>query len=169
MPPRVLPVGDRAAAVELGDAIDPALNARVRALADALPGSPLPGLIETVPTYRSLLVLYEPAATGFTALATGLLERAAEARAAPQTGLLHEIATCYGGEEGPDLPEVARRCGLPESEVVALHGSTEYTVFMLGFRPGFPYLGLLPAALALPRPAAPPGPVPPRAGGPAGR
>ncbi|PYQ23678.1 MAG: hypothetical protein DMF79_03275 [Acidobacteria bacterium] len=155
MPPRVLPVGDRAAAVELGDAIDPALNARVRALAASLSREPLPGLLETVPTYRSLLVLYEPAATGFAALATGLLERAAEARAAPQTGRHHEVATCYGGEEGPDLPEVARRCGLPESEVVGLHASTEYTAFMLGFRPGFPYLGLLPEALALPRRATP--------------
>ncbi len=158
---RVLPVGDRAVAVELGDAIDPALNARVRALEASLSREPVPGLLETVPTYRSLLVLYDPAATGFSALATRLLERAAKARAAPQTGRLHEIATCYGGEEGPDLPEVARRSGLPESEVVALHSATDYTAFMLGFRPGFPYLGLLPEALALPRRATPRVRVPP--------
>jgi KipI family sensor histidine kinase inhibitor len=159
--PRVLPVGDRAVAVELGDAIDPALSARVRALEASLSRQPLPGLLEAVPTYRSLLVLYEPAATGFAALATGLLERAAGARAAPQTGRLHEIATLYGGEEGPDLPEVARRYGLSESEVVALHASTEYTAFMLGFRPGFPYLGLLPEILALPRRSTPRVRVPP--------
>ena len=169
VPPRVLPVGDRAMAVEFGDAIDPALSARVRALDASLCRESMPGLIETVPTYRSLLVLYEPRATGFAALKTRLLERAAKAEAGPLRGRLHEIATLYGGEDGPDLPEVARRCGLPESEIVALHASIEYTAFMLGFRPGFAYLGLLPEALALPRRSTPRVRVPPGSVGLAGR
>lgn len=169
VPPRLLPVGDRAVSVEFGDVIDPALSARVRALEASLCREPLPGLLETVPTYRSLLVLYEPAATGFAALATRLLERAAEAEAAPRQGRVHEVPTCYGGEHGPDLPDVARRCGVPEREVVALHTSNEYTAFMLGFRPGFAYLGLLPEVLALPRRGTPRVRVPPGAVAIAGR
>jgi len=153
--PHVLPVGDRALTVEFGDAIDPALNARVRALAASLSAAPLPGVVETVPTYRALLVLYEPSAIRFAALASRLLERAEEAGAAPPAGRLHEVPTCYGGAWGPDLPEVAQACGLAEDAVVAIHSSTDYTALMLGFRPGFAYLGVLPEALALPRRATP--------------
>ena len=153
--PRVLPVGDRALTVEFGDAIDPALNARVRALDASLSGAPLPGVVETVPTYRALLVLYEPSAIAFAALAARLLERAEEGGAAPPAGRLIEVPTCYGGAGGPDLPEVAQACGLAEDAVVALHASTDYTALMLGFRPGFAYLGVLPEVLALPRRATP--------------
>lgn len=153
--PRVLPVGDRALTVEFGDAIDPALNARVRALDASVSGAALQGVLETVPTYRSLLVLYEPDAIGFAELAARLLERAKEDGGAPPAGRLLEVPTCYGGAAGPDLPEVAQACGLSEDAVVALHASTDYTALMLGFRPGFAYLGVLPEALALPRRATP--------------
>ena len=152
---RVLPVGDRAVAVEMGDAIDPALAARVHALDRSLLRDPLPGVIETVPTCRSLLVLHDPARVGFAELAARLRERAGDAPRAAPPGRRHEVPTVYGGEDGPDLPAVARACGLSEAEVVALHSSTEHTALMLGFRPGFPYLGLLPEALALPRRATP--------------
>lgn len=153
--PRVLPVGDRALTVEFGDAIDLALNARVLALEASLSGFPLPGVLETVPTYRSLLVLYEPSTITFDALAARFLERAAKGGAAPPAGRLLEVPTCYGGAGGPDLAEVAQACGLAEDAVVALHASTDYTALMLGFRPGFAYLGGLPEALALPRRATP--------------
>jgi KipI family sensor histidine kinase inhibitor len=153
--PRILPVGDRAVTVELGDTIDLALNARVHALDASLERIPLPGIVETVPTYRALLVLYEPKVIPFAVLAARLLERAATAGESPPAGRLLEVPTCYGGEAGPDLPEVARASGLSEAEVVSLHTSTEYTAFMLGFRPGFAYLGLLPEALARPRRATP--------------
>jgi KipI family sensor histidine kinase inhibitor len=141
--------------VEFGDAIDPALNARVRALDASLSASPLPGVVETVPTYRALLVLYEPSQVPFAALTARLLERAAEGGAAPPAGRLIEVPTRYGGTLGPDLPAVAKACGLVEDAVVALHASTDYTALMLGFRPGFAYLGVLPEALALPRRATP--------------
>jgi KipI family sensor histidine kinase inhibitor len=153
--PRVLPVGERALTVEFGEAIDPNLNASVRSLDASLSSTALPGVLETVPTYRSLLVVYDPAAIAFAALAARLLKRVSEGGAAPPVGRLIEIPTCYGGAEGPDLPEVAAACHLAEDAVVALHASNEYTALMLGFRPGFAYLGVLPEALALPRRATP--------------
>ena len=149
--PRVRPVGDAAVTVELGDAIDPALNAAVRALDRALAERPLAGVLEAVPNYRSLLVCYDPRRAAFADLAPALLERARIESEPLPPGPLHTVPTVYGGEHGPDLQEVAKTCGLSEGEVVRLHTSQELTAFMLGFMPGFPYLGLSPEALAVPR------------------
>jgi KipI family sensor histidine kinase inhibitor len=149
--PRVLPVGDAAATVELGDAIDPALNAAVRALDRSLRERPLPGLVETQPTYRSLLVSFDPRAASHAEMALGLLERARLGGDPLPNGPLRTIPTVYGGEHGPDLPAVAAQCGLREDEVVRLHASAEYTAFMVGFRPGFAYLGTTAEALTVPR------------------
>ncbi len=153
--PRVLPVGDLAVTVEFGDAIDPALNAKVRALDQALVEAQPPWLVEAVPTYRSLLVLYHPDLLGFSRLRATLLDLSGRPGGAVPAGRLRRIPTRYGAEDGPDLALVARSLGLTESEVVRLHGSQEHTAFMLGFMPGFAYLGLLPAGLDTPRRATP--------------
>lgn len=153
--PRILPVGDSALTVEFGDRIDPALNARVRALDRAIAERSLPGLIEAVPTYRSLLVRYDPGVLDLSQLRGELLERADRPGAAAPPGRLHLIPTRYGGEDGPDLALVAGSLGLSESEVVRLHLSQEHTAFMLGFMPGFAYLGLLPESLDTPRRSTP--------------
>jgi KipI family sensor histidine kinase inhibitor len=150
--PRVLAVGDAAACVELGDAIDPALSARVLALGRALAAEPLPGQIETVPTYRSLLVFFEPGRADWPVLRDHLLGRAATAGAQPgEPGALHTVPTRYGGEDGPDLASVAQRLGIGEDDLVRLHGASEYTALMLGFMPGFAYLGNLDQRLETPR------------------
>ncbi len=151
----MLPVGDSAVTAELGEGIDPVVNARVRALDRSLAESPFPGLREAVPTHRALLVLYDPRRLGFADVRALLLERAAAAPGPARPGVLRTIATRYGGEDGPDLAEVARARGLSEAEAIALHSSAEYTAFMLGFTPGFAYLGLLPPALETPRKATP--------------
>jgi len=148
--PRVLPVGDSAVTVELGEWIDPALNARVRALDRALARAPFEGLREAVPSYRALLVLYDAGRAGFAEVRDAVLAGAASPEE-DSPGRLHQLPTRYGGDDGPDLAEVARSRGLTEAEVVALHCSVEYTAFMLGFTPGFAYLGVLPEALATPR------------------
>jgi KipI family sensor histidine kinase inhibitor len=154
--PRVLPLGDGAACVELGDTIDAGLNARVRALDRALAEAPVPGQLETVPTYRSLLVFYEPRLVSWSELRSALAGRAAAAGSmSGAPGGRHVIPTRYGGEEGPDLAPLAARLGLTPNEAVALHAGSEYTAFMLGFMPGFAYLGLLDAALESPRLATP--------------
>ncbi len=150
---RILPVGDSALSVELGDSIDPALNARVRSLDRQIERNPWPGLIEVVPAYRSLLVVFDPltcpyeeVATRIQRLATDLSE---DRDPAPP---LKEVPTVYDGE---DLGEVAASVGLSREEVIRLHAETEVRVYMLGFSPGFAYMGLLPEALTTPRRVSP--------------
>lgn len=153
--PRVLPVGDAAVTLEIGDGLDPATNARVRALDHDLARSSFDGFLEAVPALRSLLVLYDPAATRFAVVARDLLARAGRPVEPSPPGRLHEVPTAYGGEHGPDLAALARERGLDAADLVRLHAGGEYTAFMLGFTPGFAYLGLLPEALESPRHATP--------------
>ena len=153
--PRVLPVGEAALTVELGGALDSATNARVLSLERDLALDPFEGFCEAVPSHRSLLVLFDPAAVRFGALASHLVARAARGVVSSAPGRLHEVPAVYGGESGPDLPALARERGLSEVEVVRLHADGLYTAFMLGFTPGFAYLGLLPEALETPRHSTP--------------
>jgi KipI family sensor histidine kinase inhibitor len=167
--PRVRPVGDAAVTVEFGEAIDPRLNAAVRALDRLLVERPLAGVVETVPTYRSLLVCYDPERAAFPQMADALLECASLEGLPLAPGPLRTIPTVYGGDAGPDLAEVAAVCRLPEDDVVRLHTSLEFTALMLGFMPGFAYLGMLPEALTMPRLATPRPRVPGGSVGIAGR
>lgn len=154
-PARILPVGDAALTVELGRALDPAVNVRVRSLDEALRTRPFPGLLESVPAFASLLVVYDPARCSF-ADARAHLDRLRDAPAsAPAPGALHIVPTAYGGAHGPDLEEVARRCGLSEADVIARHSAAEYTAFFVGFLPGFAYLGTVAPELQMPRRASP--------------
>jgi KipI family sensor histidine kinase inhibitor len=144
--PRVLPLGDAALTVELGEGLDAATNARVRALDRDLAAAPFDGFRESVPTHRSLLVLHEPGQR-HGELASELLGRVGRPGPPPPPGRRHEVPTLYGGEHGPDLAPLARALRLAEAELVRLHAAREYTAFMLGFTPGFAYLGLLAPAL----------------------
>jgi inhibitor of KinA len=150
--PRFLPAGDRALVVELGDGIDVATNARTRALAVAIDLRHLPGIVETVPTYRSLLIHYDPLQLSMTALASqiAILEEHLGEIVLPPSRRV-EIPTVYGGEFGPDMPDVVAHTGLTEDEVVSIHASTDYLVYMMGFITGFPYLGGMSASIATPR------------------
>jgi inhibitor of KinA len=157
-PPRVLPAGDRALVVEYGATIDERVNARVRGLAAALQASAPAGIIETVPTYRSLMVHYDPLRLDVSDLERILRE--ADAGLADEAVLARrtiEMPVTYGGEFGPDLADVAARHGLSEDDVVAIHAATDYLIFMMGFMPGFPYLGGL--SLSTPRTVVPAGSV----------
>ncbi|MGH6942698.1 MAG: 5-oxoprolinase subunit PxpB [Geminicoccaceae bacterium] len=148
---RFLPCGDTALAVEFGSAIDRAINERVLRLADAVRAAALPGVVEAVPTFRSLLVHYDPLTTGSAELThaiEGLLHRREERARRTR---LWRVPACYEAGHAPDLDEVAERAGLCPAEVVALHGGTRYHVYMIGFVPGFAYMGDLPERLALPR------------------
>jgi KipI family sensor histidine kinase inhibitor len=149
--PRLLTVGDAALSVEFGDAIDAELNARVRGLDRALRDDPFPGFREAAPTYRSLLVLYDPRVVRFAEVCAAVRARAEAEPAGDLEGALRLVPTRYGGEDGPDLAEVARAHRLTEAEAAAAHAAVEYTAFMVGFMPGFAYLGTLPAALEMPR------------------
>ena len=154
--PRLLDAGDAAFTVEFGDRVDPALLAAVQALdgaiAKAQAAGGLPGLIETMPTFRSLTVFFDPLLTGRAALIDAirpLLDAAAHA--APAAGRHWRLPVCYEGDAGPDLAETARAIGASVDEVIALHSGTEVSVYMLGFLPGFPFMGDVHERLRLPR------------------
>jgi inhibitor of KinA len=150
--PRILPVGDAALVVEFGDEIHPDIHRRVLALDHALAADPFPGLRETVPTYRSLLVYYDPRQLSWDEARRLVANALARSTDTPMPEPREvEIPVVYGGEFGPDIGFVAAHTGLSEEEVVRLHTSVTYTVYMLGFAPGFVYLGGLPEALATPR------------------
>ena len=149
--PRFLAAGDTAFVVEFGQEVDPAVNRRVMDLARAVRRADIDAVVDLVPTFRSLLVHYDPTVMDRAALEVevrGLLGETAETAAA---GRLWRMPALYGGEWGPDLDEVAERTGLTAEAVVARHVAVEYEVYMMGFLPGLPYLGILPDELALPR------------------
>jgi KipI family sensor histidine kinase inhibitor len=149
---RYLVAGDGAIVVEFGDGIDPAINRRVRELCLAVDRARPDGVRDLVPTYRSLLVAYDPRVTTFDTLRATLadLEAGLAATLAPPPRVV-EIPTCYGGEFGPDLPFVAEHAGLTADEVVAIHSGAAYLVYMMGFSPGFTYLGGMSERIATPR------------------
>jgi len=149
--PAVHPCGDSALTVELGDSIDADLNARVLALDAALAHDAPPGIVETIPTYRSLFVAYDPVETSYETLATWLTTRASAPLPPVAEGRTWRFPVCYGGEFGIDLPFVASHTGLSEAEVVRRHSGGRYRIYMMGFLPGFTYLGGLDPGLAVPR------------------
>ena len=154
--PRILPVGEAAFTVEFGDAVDIALSRQVHALDRALYADLIPGIVETVPTYRSLLVMYDPSQCSAGAMRAALSQTlAAMTTTVLPEGRLIDVPVHYGGRWGPDLADVATHCGIAPHEVVRLHAEPIYNVAMLGFAPGFAYLLGLPAALATPRLATP--------------
>ena len=161
MAPRFLPAGEAALVVEFASAISGAAHEKVLALDAALAARPIPGVMETVPTYRSLMVHFDPRAVSAATLKTAIsaLDADAAARPTPRRWL---IPVCYDPPHDEDLAEVAEILGLDADQVAALHCGARYTVVMYGFAPGFVFLGGLPPALALsrrktPRPPAPPG------------
>ncbi|MBN2394477.1 MAG: 5-oxoprolinase subunit PxpB [Anaerolineae bacterium] len=168
--PRILPVGEAAFTVEFGDAVDETLNRQVHALDVHLCTSSVPGLVETVPTYRSLLVTYDPQVSRAEVVRAALTDALATLAAAADllAGRLVEIPVHYGGAWGPDLADVATHCDMTEQAVIESHAQPIYTVAMLGFAPGFAYLLGLPETLATPRLATPRLRVPPGSVGIAG-
>jgi inhibitor of KinA len=149
--PRFLPAGDTALVVEFGTTVDPALIATVQALDRAVAAAELPGVIETVPSFRSLMIHYDPLVTSAAALsaAVAALEPGAALASAPVRRWL--LPCCYAEQFAPDLGPVAAATGLSPDAVIAEHCGTAFTVAMLGFLPGCPFLAGLGARFDLPR------------------
>ena len=164
---RIEPLGDRGLLVILGEGIDAHVNDQVHRLAAALRKRNLPGVQDLVPAYATLAVHYDPVAwAGHAVLPNQTLESAIRnvwsavlTENLPDPRLIR-IPVCYGGEWGPDLQEVAELCKLDEQTLVERHSAPEYRVFMLGFTPGFPYLGGLDPSIAAPRRETPRASVP---------
>ena len=149
---RFLPAGDKALAVELGNSISAVTNRRVRDLLVAIESQDIPGVMDLVPSYRSLLVYYDPLRVSLLQLKERLsaLEQNLD-QAAVHAPKVVEIPTLYGGEYGPDLAHVAEHNSLTPEEVIRIHSRADYLVHMMGFTPGFPYLGGMSERIATPR------------------
>jgi inhibitor of KinA len=159
---KILQAGDTALTIEFGDIATRELSAQVLALDGRLAATGIiAGIVETVPTMRSLTVYYDPLLTSHAVLAEEIRPLLAISAAVEMTGRLWTLPVCYDAAFAPDLAEVADRTGLPVADVIRLHTSVTYRVYMLGFLPGQAYLGDLPPALHLPRRVTPRTSVPP--------
>ena len=162
----IRPIGACGALAVLGGRISETTGAGVAALEQAIQRAHLPGVTETVPAFASLLVRYDPLRTDYDGVSAALRSLAAEITAgSAQAGRTVDIPVCYGGAYGEDLPDVARHAGLTEEEVIRLHSGRTYRIYMLGFLPGFPYLGGLDERLFTPRLPTPRTRIPAGSGG----
>ena len=150
--PRIRLSGDRAILVEYGDAIDPAVNEKVRAVTALLKRGLPEGVEGVIPAYRNLSILYDPLVTSPDRILTHLLGLESRLREIeiPKPRVV-EIPVLYGGDHGPDIGFVAEHNGLTVDEVIAIHAGTVYPIYMIGFTPGFCYLGGLDRRIHTPR------------------
>jgi KipI family sensor histidine kinase inhibitor len=149
---RITWIGDAAVAVEFERRVDRATHDRVVAVARAITNAGPAGVRDVVPAYHAVTVHFDPLRTDVVALIGRLEEESARtAPPAHDASRITRIPVCYGGAHGPDLAEMAAWSGLSEEEVVARHVSTTYRVYMLGFLPGFAYLGSVDPQIAMPR------------------
>lgn len=179
--PRLLPLGDSAWTIEFGDSIAPALHARVLGLAGALEqarvaatagagraddaaahDADFAAIVDVVPTFRSLTVHYKPLACDGERLGASLLRLAESSGTASREGRHWRIPVCFDDDFAPDLAELAAVKGLSRQAVIALMSEATFQVYMIGFMPGFPYMGGLPAQLEMPRLSSPRKAVPAR-------
>ncbi|MGO9571448.1 MAG: 5-oxoprolinase subunit PxpB [Desulfomonilaceae bacterium] len=145
-------VGDRGVIVEYGDAISPEINIKVRTMAMAIDEAKPVGIVEVIPTYRSLLIVYDPLATDLKSLEDALEfmeSRLDQLEISPPRTV--EIPVSYGGNLGPDIQFVAQAHNLTVEDVIRIHSGVLYQIYMIGFTPGFPFLGGLPRELHTPR------------------
>lgn len=152
---RFRPCGDTGLAVELGEGIDLAVNRAVHRLRWALEALSLPGIEALTPSYRSLLIQYDPARRSMERLMLDVESVLEGGWTETDPGRVIEIPVNYGGPEGPDLDEVAAHARLSPEEVVRRHSGVDYPVYLIGFTPGFPYLGGMDPSLCTPRKATP--------------
>lgn len=149
---KFMPSGDRAMVVEFGNAIDTRINDQVHTLARRIEEEQIPGIVELVPTFRSLMVYYDPFLTSYAKL-KAVLENSGEigAGSAKEKKRILKIPCCYGARFGQDLADMEAYTGLDRDEIIAIHSSVDYKIYMMGFLPGFVYLGGLDKRIEIPR------------------
>ncbi len=146
------PLGDSALLVQLGDKIDSAINQRVHALNALLQTNSIAGIVETVPAYCTLLIHYDPLILTFDQVKRWVRDEMTQlADSFHRTPRRLEVPIRYGGASGLDLETVAAAKNISIADVIRIHSEREYTVYMMGFTPGFPYLGTLDERLSMPR------------------
>jgi len=149
---KILPCGDAAVTVEFGNEISPEIGAMVRTFRKNAENSRIKGIIELIPTFRSVTVCYDPTIIKYAKLVKKLtaLEPKGDIDA-ESGGRIFVIPVCYDGEYGADLDSVSQLTGLDREEIIKRHTAPDYQIYMLGFLPGFPYLGGLDKSIACPR------------------
>ncbi len=150
--PRILPTGDRALSVEFGDKIDEEINSRLMGLIKRMAAHKIEGIEEFVPSFRAVLIHYNPAIIPYNKMVTlinGYLDK--DDHETVKEKRIVEVPVCYEGEYAPDINFVAEHANMTVEEVIKIHSSKSYLVYMLGFQPGFPYLGGLDERLVTPR------------------
>lgn len=166
----IVPFGETAVTLAFGQGIDPELHRQVKAVSHYLDNNPFPGLVEYVAAFASVTVFYDPVRLDGDTVAARLQAIVSKLEQEPPgTPRVVEIPVCYGGEFGPDLEFVAQHNSLTADAVIALHSGGQYLVYMLGFAPGFPYLGGMPEQIAAPRRESPRPAIPAGSVGIAGR
>ena len=152
--PRILNAGDSALVVEFGDAVDAAINQSVYDFTAAIESDAPSGIGEIIPTYRSALVNFDPLVITHAEMESAIgeaISRSADLESDERQSLTFTLPVLYGGDGGPDLARVAEHNSITTDEVIRIHTSGVYRVFMLGFLPGFPYLGGMDERIATPR------------------
>ncbi len=149
---RLVTAGDLAVSVEWAEEISVEVNTQVRALEFLIQEKAIAGVVETVPSFRALLVYYDPRVVDYDTLCATLSELASQAStsALPPARTV-ELPCCYDGELGLDLEAAARRLDLPVDELVRLHAGSDLLVYFIGFTPGLPYMTGMPERICLPR------------------
>lgn len=150
--PKIVPLGDSSLLVQFGDEIDISINQRVHALACLVEASSMQGVIETVPAYATLLVQYDPLIILFAQVRDFVREKITQVdEIVTRKPRQVEVPVRYGGEYGIDLKNIASYLRLRVEDIIRIHTQRTYTVYMMGFTPGFPYMGKLDDALIMPR------------------
>jgi len=146
------PLGDSALLIQLGDEINSALNERVHALNMLLQSNAITGILETIPAYSTLLIHYDPLTLTFDQVTDWVRDKMTQLDDAyHRTPRRLEVPVRYGGASGLDLETVASSKGISPADVIRIHSEREYIVYMMGFTPGFPYMGRLDERLVMPR------------------
>lgn len=151
---KIYPVGDMAISVDFGNVIEEAVNDQVMRLKAMLGESNVPGVEEMLPSYRALMICYDPNRISYAELSRKVTEMHAlsEKKASSAgTRIVRIIPCCYGGEYGEDLQGMEELTGLSQKEIINIHAGTDYKIYMLGFLPGFVYLGGMDERIAAPR------------------
>ena len=153
---KILTAGDSSILIQFGNAIDPDINARIAATVQLMKEQHIEGVVDIIPAFCSLLINYDPRVISYEEMRTRMEKiLSVEIAAGARKKKVFEIPVCYGGEFGPDLATIAEHAGLSEQEVIDIHTSTDYLIYMLGFLPGFTYLGGLDERIHTPRLANP--------------
>lgn len=153
---KILTAGDSSLLLQFGNAIDPEINARIAATVQMMKEQHIEGVVDLIPAFCSLLINYDPRVISYGEMRRRMEKiLSVEIAAGARKKKIYEIPVCYGGELGPDLATIAEHAGLTEQEVIDIHSSSDYLIYMLGFLPGFTYLGGLDERIHTPRLANP--------------